>query len=761
MSDPLLAEVRRLREELRRHDHLYYVLATPGISDQEYDRLFQRLKALEEAHPELADPTSPTVRVGGAPLDAFRAVPHAKRMLSLDNTYSPDDLREFDARVRKGIPGVPFSYFVDPKIDGVACSLRYEAGRLVLAATRGDGVQGDEITANVRTIRDVPLQLDCAEPPAVFEVRGEVYMPKETFERLNERRRAEGAEVYQNPRNTTAGTLKLLDSRQVAARGLRFLPHGIGEVSEPVESYSAFLERCRAYGFPISEHGRACADLEAVLELIASFEAQRYQLAYEIDGMVIKVDDEGLLETLGHTSHHPRGMIAYKYAAEQGVTRVREVEVTVGKSGQLTPLAHLEPVRLAGTTVVRASLHNFEEVARKDIRVGDQVVVEKAGEIIPYVVRALVEARTGAEVEVEPPSACPACSAAAIRREGEVAYYCPNPACPAVLRGVLRHFASRRAMDIDGLGDKLVDQLVSAGLVSSVADLYRLSLEQIEGLERMGRRSSEKLLAGIQASKARGLRRLLHALPIPHLGESMGRDLAARAGELDALLDKSGPELERAFKLGPVVGADVAAWFSVPSNRALLEELRALGVTFSAAKRAEPSGGGLQGKVFVITGTLPRRSREAAQAAIEVAGGAVKSSLSRKTDYLVAGEKPGSKLAKAQELGVSVLSEDGLDALLLQVAEAAEAEAAAAPASAAAPAPLEGQVFVLTGTLPRRTRDEAQAAIEAAGGKVTGSVSKNTTYLVAGEKAGSKRAKAESLGVAILDEDELDALLSG
>ena len=473
--------------------------------------------------------------------------------------------------------------------------------------------------------------------------------------------------------------------------------------------------------------------------------------------MVLKVDDEALLEQLGNTSHHPRGMIAYKYAAEQGITRVLEVEVTVGKSGQLTPLAHLEPVRLAGTTVMRASLHNFEEVARKDIRVGDQVVVEKAGEIIPYVVRALSESRTGAEVPVSPPAACPACATPARRNEGEVAYYCPNKACPAVLRGVLRHFSSRRAMDIDGLGEKLVDQLVESGHVSSISDLYALGFAEVKGLERMGKRSSEKLLEGIASSRQRGLGRLLHALPIPHLGESMGRELAERAGSLDALLGKEGPELERAFKLGPVVSADVAAWFADEDNRALIERLREAGLSFEAKVRpGSGAGGGLQGKVFVITGTLPRRSREACKAAIEAVGGSVKSSVSGKTDYLVAGEKAGSKLTKAQELGVGILDEDALDALLAEAEAAAEASAGEGP-----PQTLAGLSFVVTGTLPRRSRDEAKAAIEAGGGRVVSAVSKKTDYLVAGEKAGSKLAKAEALGIVVLDEDALDAMLAG
>ncbi|MGE0708981.1 MAG: NAD-dependent DNA ligase LigA [Planctomycetota bacterium] len=761
IQESVQAEVARLRREVAHHDHLYYVLGRQEVSDFEYDRLFKRLKELEREHPELDDPNSPTRRVGGAPLDAFRAVRHARQMLSLDNTYSADELREFDARVRKGLATTPFTYVVDPKIDGVACSLRYEGGRLALAATRGDGVTGDEITENVRTIRDVPLQL-AGDPPAVFEVRGEVYLPKAAFERLNAERAQRGEELYQNPRNTAAGTLKLLDSRQVAARGLRFLPHGVGEVQgEEVPSYSAFLERCRALGFKASEHGRSCRDVDEVLAYVEEFEAVRHDLPYETDGMVIKVDDAALRERLGNTSHHPRGMIAYKYAAEQGVTRVLEVQVNVGKTGALTPVAVLEPVRLAGTTVTRASLHNFEEVARKDIRVGDQVVVEKAGEIIPYVVRSLPEARTGAEQVVAAPSACPACSTPALKRPGEVAVYCPNQACPDILRGVLRHYASRRAMDIEGLGEKLVDQLVDAGLVRSVADLYTLSAEAVNRLERMGKKSTQNLLEGIEASKARGLAKLLHALPIPHLGESMGREIAQRVGALDDLLDKDAAALERELKLGPVVSRDVAAWLADEANRALIERLRELGLSFASSQQpgAAAGGGGLAGKVFVITGTLPRRSRDAAQAAIEAAGGKVTGSVSGKTDYLVAGEKAGSKLTKAQELGVKVLDEDALDSLLAEAAAATPTEGEAgegAPAGGAQP--LAGLSFVITGTLSR-PRDAIKDQIEAAGGKVVGAISKNTNYLVAGEKAGSKLEKAQKLGVQVLDEAGLAALI--
>ena len=685
-SEDPRTEVERLRREVARHDHLYYVEARPEISDAEYDRLFRRLRDLEAAHPELASPDSPTQRVGGKPLGAFAVVTHARPMRSLDNTYDAGELREFDGRVRKGLgQGAAWDYFVDPKIDGVACSLRYEGGVLALAATRGDGVSGDDITANVRTIRDVPLRL-AGDAPAVLEVRGEVYLPRAAFAKHNARREAEGLEPHQNPRNAAAGALKLLDSREVARRGLRFFPHGMGEVvGLAVERHTTWLARLRAFGFAVNPHGRACADIDAVVAYAAEFEGLRAGLPYETDGLVVRVDALALVERLGATSHHPRGLIAYKYAAEQAVSRVLAVETSVGPSGQLTPVAHLEPVRLAGTTVSRANLHNFAEVARKDIRVGDHVVVEKAGEIIPYVVRSLPERRTGVEVEVAAPAACPACGTPAVRAEGEIHWACPNRACPAVLKGVLRRFAWRRAMDVDGLGEKLIDQLVERGLVRSVADLYRLKESDLVRLERMGKRSSQALLAALEGSKARGLARLLHALPIPHLGESTGKELAARAGSLDRLLAADAATLEAELGLGPVVSADVAAWFQDPENRALLEDLRGLGLVLEHTGparpvagvdgQAAPGAGGaspLAGKTFVITGTLPRRSRDEAQAAIEAAGGKVTGSVSKKTDYLLAGEKAGSKLDKATALGVPVLDEDALDRLLAGVAPEAE-----------------------------------------------------------------------------------------
>ena len=667
MTEQAKERVSWLRREIARHDHLYYVLATPQISDQEYDRLFRELRELEAAHPELDDPTSPTHRVGGAPLDAFTAVTHRVPMLSLDNTYGADDVREFHQRIQKALgPGAKWSYWVDPKVDGVSCNVRYEGGRLVQAATRGDGVTGDDITRNARTLRDLPLRLQGSDVPEVLELRGEVYMPVATFQALNEERRKAGEQEYQNPRNTAAGTLKLLDSKQVAKRGLRFLPHGQGEiVGWTPSTHEELLARCKAWGFRVTDQGRRCESIDEVLELIAAFEATRHDLPYEVDGMVLRVNERALFERLGTTSHHPRGAIAYKYQAEQGLTRVVAVEVRPGKTGQLTPTAILEPVRLAGTTVSRASLHNFEDVARKDIRIGDHVVVEKAGEIIPYVVKALAERRTGEETPIALPTRCPVCEAEVERVAGEVAVYCPNRACPEVLRGQLRHFASRRAMDIEGLGEKLVDQLVEKRLVGSVADLYRLSAERLLGLERMGKKSAQNLLEGIAASKERGLARLLHALTIPHVGETVGKEIAARAKSMETLLGlPDAAAFEKELKLGPVVGREVFQWFQDPGNRRLVEELAGLGLKTTEDERQGTTSSALAGKVFVITGTLPRRSREACTAAIEAAGGKVTGSVSKKTDYLVAGEKAGSKLDKAKELGIKVLSEDELDAML-------------------------------------------------------------------------------------------------
>ena len=657
-----------LRREIARHDHLYYVLAAPEISDQEYDRLFQELKGLEREHPELQDPSSPTQRVGGAPLDEFRAVEHRVPMLSLDNTYSAADVREFHGRIVKGLGrSEGWSYWVDPKVDGVSCLVRWERGKLVLGATRGDGVRGDDITQNVKTIRDLPLHLDDPHPPEVVELRGEVYMPVATFQKLNEERRRQGEQEYQNPRNTTAGTLKLLDSKQVARRGLRFTPHGHGElVGWKPATHEELLQRCRAWGLKVDGRGERCDSIEAVLEKIETFEGERHDLPYEVDGMVLRVNEAALFEQLGTTSHHPRGAIAYKYQAEQGVTKLLGVEIHPGKTGTLTPTALLEPVRLAGTTVSRASLHNFEEVARKDIRVGDHVVVEKAGEIIPYVIKSLPERRTGQETAITPPAACPVCGTKVAQDEGAVAVYCPNRACPEVLRGQLRHFASRRAMDVEGLGETLVDQLVQEKLCRSVADLFRLGQERVERLERMGRKSTENLLQGIAAAKDRGLARLLHALTIPHVGETVAREIARRAKSMDALLRLQGAgDFERELKLGPVVSQNVAAWFADAANRALIEELRGLGLRLDEPEPAQGAGSSaLAGKVFVITGTLPRRSRDEAKAVIEAAGGKVTGSVSKKTDFLLAGEKAGSKLDKASELGVKVIDEDTLDRLL-------------------------------------------------------------------------------------------------
>jgi DNA ligase (NAD+) len=449
-SADVKAEVERLRKEVAHHDHLYYVLATPKITDAEYDRLFQRLVELEAAHPELHDLASPTARVGGAPLDVFAAVVHTKRMMSLDKTYDVNELREFDARVKKGLgAAAKWSYWCDPKVDGVACVVRYEQGKLVRAATRGDGERGDDITVNARTIRDLPLSLPGA--PALLEVTGEVYLPRSTFEKLNAAREKDGEEAMQNPRNAAAGTLKLLDSKEVARRGLRFVPHGSGAIEGAAFArHSEFIARLAALGFKTSPLGRPCADVDAVAAFVAEFEQTRATLPYDTDGVVIRVDEVALHDELGATAHHPRGAIAYKYAAEQAITTIEGIEIGVGKTGALTPVALLKPVRLAQTTVSRASLHNFDETARKDIREGDHVVVEKAGEIIPYVVRSLPEKRTGKEKKIVAPARCPSCGTPPVKHDGEVVVSCPNRACPDVLRGMLRHFASRRAMDIEG-----------------------------------------------------------------------------------------------------------------------------------------------------------------------------------------------------------------------------------------------------------------------------------------------------------------------
>lgn len=665
MSSSPEKEVQRLRREIERHNRLYYVQAEPEITDEEFDALLQRLIELEKAHPELITPDSPTQRVGGEPLEGFRTVAHSVPMLSMENTYNEEELREFHDRVCRLLGESKPVYVVEPKIDGVSISLRYEEGRFALAVTRGDGRQGDDVTANVRTIRSLPLGLS-GEPPAVLEVRGEIFFEKKDFVRINEQRVEEDEPEFANPRNAAAGTLKLLDPKLVARRPLRFLLWGLGQCEGvELETYSQALDYLKGLGLPVSPLARRVETIDAAIERIELFAEERHKLAYEVDGMVIKVDDFRKRERLGATSKSPRWQVAYKYAAEQAITKLLKIEVQVGKTGTLTPVAHLEPVWLAGTTVSRASLHNDEEIKRKDIRVGDRVVVEKAGEIIPQVVAVKIDERDGSEKVYQFPTQCPACAAPVRKDEGGVYVRCTNPSCPAQFKNTLEFFAHRHAMDIEGLGPKVIEQLVTTGLVKALPDLYRLKEEDVAGLERMGEKSARNLVQAIQASKERGLARLLAGLGIRHVGRRAAEILAEHFGQIGALMDADAETLADIHEIGPVIAKSIHRYFHEQGGREIVRQLGELGVLLSQPRRKAAEGGELlAGKSFVVTGTLAGYTRDQIHEKIKAHGGKVSSSVSSKTDFVVAGEDAGSKLTKANKLGVRVISEKELEAML-------------------------------------------------------------------------------------------------
>lgn len=666
-STEIVREIEELRAEIERHNRLYYVLAAPEISDREFDRLMDRLQRLEAEHPELITPESPTRKVGGEPLGEFQTVQHSVPMLSIENTYNFNEVREWDQRVRKGLnPGDHVHYAVELKVDGVAVSLRYEHGKLALGATRGDGERGDDITANLRTVRNIPLQLAANSPPLV-EVRGEVYMTNAELIRLNELRREADETLFANPRNATAGSLKMLDPKLCGKRRLLFVAHGLGE-SQGVEAatYTETLARLKALGIPISPWNARFESIEEVIEHARRWEHQRNSLDFQTDGLVVKVDDLGQRARLGARTKSPRWVIAFKYEAEQAITRIESVSVQVGKTGKVTPVAELSPVTLAGTVVKRATLHNIEEIRRKDIRVGDTVVIQKAGEIIPQVMRVEVAARSGAEEEFQFPTHCPSCGAALVREPEEVDFRCPTPAyrCPDQLKEWVRWFAHRDAMDIDGLGEKLIVQLVDKNLIKNPADLYRLRVEDLSALERMGVKSANNLVAAIDASKTRSLDRLITALTIRHVGTSSAESLAARFGTIEALRAAGIEQLLGVPDIGPIVAASVHDFFQTADNQALLDELVAVGVrpTPLAAPSAAAHGSlPLQGMTFVLTGTLPKRSRGDAEKLIKQLGGKVTGSVSKSTSFVLAGEEAGSKLDKARQLNIPVIDETELE----------------------------------------------------------------------------------------------------
>lgn len=654
-----------LRAELERHNRLYYLDATPEVADFEYDALMRELLEIEARHPSLVTPDSPTQRVGGAPLEGFETVVHAVPMLSIDNTYNDGDLREFDRRVRKGLgPGETVCYVVELKIDGVAISLRYEDGVLVRAATRGDGVRGDNVTENVRTIRSLPLRLE-GEAPPVLETRGEVFMRYEELLRLNAIREKAGEAPFANPRNTTAGTLKLQDPKQVAGRWLEvFLYDAVPAEGVAMASHRDTLKALRGYGLPVNPDVEECSNIDEVISACAKWDTDRHALGYETDGMVVKVDNTEQRRRLGATSKSPRWVIAYKFPAQIARTKLEGISVQVGKSGALTPVAEMAPVSLAGTTVKRASLYNFEDLARKDLRVGDTVELQKAGEIIPQVLRFVPEERPPDAEPFPIPAQCPECGGGVHKDPDGVFLRCLNAACPAQLKERIEYYASRGAMDIENMGPAIVEQLVEQGLVHDLADLYELEATAVAGLERMGEKSAANLVAAIEASKERPLTRLLNGLGIRHVGSHVAEVAAMHYGAIDALMKASAEDLEEVHEIGGVVAATIRDFFDTAENRALIGKLRAHGVNMS--ERTQGAGEGprpFEGKTFAVTGSLEQYTRDSIRERIKQLGGRPVSSVSKKTSYLVAGASPGSKLAKARKLGVAILAEDEFERL--------------------------------------------------------------------------------------------------
>ena len=659
-----------LREKIRHHEERYYVLDDPEISDAEFDALLRELQALEEAHPETVTVDSPTQRVAGRPAEGFDTVEHAAPMLSLDNAYAEEELRAFDERVRRSLgtgEAEQVRYVAELKIDGLGIALTYENGRLLRGVTRGDGVRGEDVTPNVRAIRAIPLRLK-GLPGGRLEVRGEVYLPRESFDRINREREDAEQPVFANPRNAAAGTMRTLDSALVASRALSAFVYHVAEPdpddtpADAKATYKEMLTQLRAWGLPVESHWRTCDGVDEVLAFCEEWADTRRTLGFDTDGVVAKVSDLAQRDRLGATAKFPRWAIAFKFPAEQATTRLISIEVNVGRTGAVTPYAVLEPVRLAGTTVQMATLHNEQEVARKDVRAGDIVLVEKGGDVIPKIVKPIVRQRAGGKDTPQPfvmPTECPACATPLERPDDEVIWRCPNVTCPAKIRRALQHFAARGAMDIEGLGESLVDQLVEQGLVSDFADLYALTTETLESLERMGPKSATNVMAQLERSKKNDLWRVLFGVGIRHVGERAAQVLARRFGTLEGLLAASLEELEAVHDVGPVVAASVRSFLDEPRNRTLLERLREAGVNFVEPDipAEQSTGASLEGLTFVLTGTLESQTREEARRAVEQAGGKVTSSVSKKTSYVVTGDDPGSKAQKAEALGVPTITE--------------------------------------------------------------------------------------------------------
>jgi DNA ligase (NAD+) len=660
-------KIDALRDKIRYHEHRYYVLDDPELSDAEFDKLMDELIALEAAHPELVTPDSPTRRVGGKPSEEFAKVRHSTQMLSLAKTTSDAELRDWERRVHELTGQSKVDYVCELKLDGMSLALRFAHGKLALGLTRGDGTVGEDVTPNVRTVRSVPLTiaektLDKAGLPRDFEVRGELLMPLAAFQRMNEEREAQGLPVFANPRNATAGTVRTLEPNVTAQRRLDFFGYGLLKDGRPIfDRHSQVLKALQAVGFKVNPHHKLAHDLGEVMEFVSETDAMRDKLPYEIDGVVVKVDRIGLQDELGFTGKAPRWAIAYKFTARGGETQIEDILVQVGRTGKLTPVAALKPVSIGGTTVTRATLHNMDEIDRLGVRIGDWVAVERGGDVIPKVVKVL-EDRPRGTPEFHMPERCPVCGGHVVRAEGEADHRCVNANCPAKLRESIRHFASRGVMNIEGMGDALVNQLVDAKEVKSVADIYGLTEEKLVALERMGKKSAQNILREIENSKKLPLERVIYGLGIRMVGERTAQFLAEHFGSMDALMAASEEELQAVNEIGPRVSQSIREFFDEPKNVTLVERLREAGLTFKGQKKQR--GTTLEGKTFVLTGTLERHTRDEAKQLIEDAGGKVAGSVSKKTDYVVAGEEAGSKLDKAKELGVAVIGEKEMEELV-------------------------------------------------------------------------------------------------